>query len=495
MAQIRFWNYLADDKTVDISRANTGIFPAGVYRGFDAALAAGMNLTLQHATTGYKYVDKTQAETDWLGHIMTRQGVIIQEDTPKVLPVDTNPSGFTRIDTVIVSHEYEEVEGGAEALYSVIRGTPSGSPVAPSVNDPKTDVVIGYLILPPATTSLDGAGVIFIKTECPPLGDNQNYIFKNRVNSFTKSIQIKSDPGIRIKEVTYTNGSAYTKQTLEIDPTTNHYVLDLDDVDQIGTYDPLAVGVDSVALLIKPKISTIPQDANFENGLSGFCATVRIKGSAGKRLRLVPTSPDPEPLVGDGFYTLKNSIHAARNYMFSSIYIVDFTTGTEEHLFELYFDGDQNFILFPVTALMKRIEKLQTNKSIYYNTLDLVWTSGNLNPGSVAVTLRFIKSASGIIDVSIRVIGTITVTGGWGINITIPEIYKVRIEEVQVGFGVFTSNGDYRRGVTTQDLDVYGYRFDAEGNLNVSVGNDGSSPAGQQVSFQGTLKAIALNDL
>lgn len=374
MAQRRFWNYLDDDLTVDLTRWITGLMPSGLYRGFDWVPGAGLNLVLNHESTGYKYVDKDQNETSFLGIVITRQGVIVQDDSEITIPISENISGNPRIDLIILSHEYEEFEGGSDALYSVIEGTPGANPVEPSVPDNKKDVVIGALYLPNGTTSLDGAGITFTRRDVPVLAENSNIPLKNKVNTFTKSQQIKSDSGIRIKEFEYTNGGTYTKQIIEIDPTTNSYILDLDDADQIGTYDPTS---DSVALMIKPS-------SGFDNDLSGFTATIRLKGSSGKRLKFIPTSPDPEPLSGDGVYTLANvhNILSANDSVDTIPYSLTYDTTDREHLFVIHFDGNQNFIFDPGTlSKEKQIDNSLVDSSIMgmlqkYISGDLIIISG-----------------------------------------------------------------------------------------------------------------------
>lgn len=370
MAQRRFWNYLDDDLTIDLTRWITGLIPSGLYRGFDWSPAAGMNLILNHETTGYKYVDKDQNETSNLGVVITRQGVIVQDDTVLSLAIAANSSGNPRIDIIILSHEYEEFEGGSDALYSVIQGTPSSTPVAPAVGDDKKDVIIGYLYVPDGTTSLLDAGVIYTRPDIPMIAGNSNIPLKNKVNSFTKSQQVKSAKGIRIVEFEYTNGDTYTKQVLEIDPTTNHYILDLDDSEQIGTYDPTS---GSVVFLIKPT-------AGFNDSLSGFSATIRVKGTTGKRLKLVPTTPDPEPLSADGLYSLGNRLNilSANKTVDTVPYALEFDVASDrEQVFKIHFDGDQNFILDPGTL---KDEKYLDNSLVEETIKGLIanYTTGNL---------------------------------------------------------------------------------------------------------------------
>lgn len=189
MAQTRYWNFKADDATADINRWMTGVHPPGLYFGFDFSATANLILNLVHTSTGFKDVDNTPAESNFIGILLTRQGVIIKEDAAIVVgAVAVGHATLNRIDVVVVSHSINEVAGGSQALYSIIQGTPGATPVAPALTSPTTQTKIGELYIPATTTVLTGTGVKFTREGKPGFGDTQFALpAQNDLNDLNKN--------------------------------------------------------------------------------------------------------------------------------------------------------------------------------------------------------------------------------------------------------------------------------------------------------------------
>lgn len=174
--QKRYWNYREDDKTDFLNRRLIGAVPYGLYRGFDAQLDATLVLKLTHTISGYDEVDVALALKEALSLIITRQGVSIIEDAAIALPVAPNPTFFGRIDLIIVDHEYVTVEGGVEALYSVITGDANVIPVAPTLPNPLRQLIIGRLFCPAQMTNLANSGVVYTKELSPNFNSDDTVV-------------------------------------------------------------------------------------------------------------------------------------------------------------------------------------------------------------------------------------------------------------------------------------------------------------------------------
>lgn len=181
MAQKVFWSWQDDDLTFDLNRRFLGIMDSGVYRGFDAALAAGLTLNLIHTNSGGIETKKDQTLTPRFGVIVTKQGATIREDDAITVPIESNgPYNQPRIDLVYLEHQYVDVVGGLAATYAVVRGVPADVPVAPSLPNPNIQVPIGELLLPAFAASLDAVGVVFTRYPNPAYAGDQNLMYTNR---------------------------------------------------------------------------------------------------------------------------------------------------------------------------------------------------------------------------------------------------------------------------------------------------------------------------
>lgn len=175
MAQTRFLEY---KQIVDSFKANIkylGILEPGRYRGFDTLIPTGpLTFQLSHILTGITQANiNLNLPTPKVGVIITKQGVIIQEDTdvPVVaLSIDHNiGNAAKRSDLVVLEYEYIESVGGSTAIYSIIKGQ-MGFNNPPALTNPQTQIIIGILEIPAGADNL--TGVIWKKSSVPSLGND-----------------------------------------------------------------------------------------------------------------------------------------------------------------------------------------------------------------------------------------------------------------------------------------------------------------------------------
>lgn len=196
MGQRIFFNWKDDDLSHDINRRTLGLIDAGLYRGFDANLIAGLNLELIHSVTGADAVDLSLAAETKFGLVITKQGSIVRDDTVISLPINNNLSGDPRIDVIYLEHEYLQVVGGVAASYGVVQGTASATPVAPALVSPNKQVILGYLYIPDGTTSLTDPGVIYTKAIAPPFANDADIMYLSKNQTSTGHKILKSLSGI-----------------------------------------------------------------------------------------------------------------------------------------------------------------------------------------------------------------------------------------------------------------------------------------------------------
>lgn len=180
MAQRRFWNFQDEDSTFDLSRWWLGIFEPGLYRGFDFIPSNNQTMLLSHDITGIVQTQLDQALSNKTGCLFTKQGVVIQEDEPISLAVQPAHATLPRKDLVIVTHIYQETDGGAMAYYSVLQGTPAADPVPPALSNPEKQTVLGTLYLPGGAASLIDPGVVFTKNS-PELANREKFTIPENI--------------------------------------------------------------------------------------------------------------------------------------------------------------------------------------------------------------------------------------------------------------------------------------------------------------------------
>lgn len=195
MQKIHF-SFLDDDKTFDLNIKSFITSREGRYHGFafgasnaTTSLPFSGGLTLSHYN-GLQYPTEDDASvlTSKAGFWITKQGNLVSEDGAINLPITTNSSSFDRIDLIVGTHEYVPLSGGSPAFYSVVTGTPSATPVAPSVPNPKIDVIIGTLFVPAGSgstiTNIDRAN--YTPARMPNFAADDSIPHVDWANVFTK---------------------------------------------------------------------------------------------------------------------------------------------------------------------------------------------------------------------------------------------------------------------------------------------------------------------
>lgn len=193
MAQERYWNKFADDDTFELSSWLNGILISGRYAGFDAVLNSGMDLVLDHETTGHSQVNRNGSFVAKKGIMVSNQGTVIKDDSEITLPISTTGVNEKRIDLIVINHSYADVSGGVQATYSVIEGSSSStSPETPSVITLESQTIIGELHLPENCTDLNQSEVYYYQSNVPTIGNGQRYAFRDEINNFTTTQALKS---------------------------------------------------------------------------------------------------------------------------------------------------------------------------------------------------------------------------------------------------------------------------------------------------------------
>ena len=192
MAQRIFHLYGGDPTTADLNRWMTGLFPAGLYRGFLAnAFTHDMNLHIYHYG-GFTYIQTNGAESAITGYYITKEGFKIEEDGNFTFAI--NPTaGLPRKDILVATHQYVATTGGTAAVYSIIQGTPSSTPVAPALTDPAHQTLLGTLFIPASTSFLDTGPVTYTVPAPPRFNfDQGNYAYIDVQNFFSVRQTIQS---------------------------------------------------------------------------------------------------------------------------------------------------------------------------------------------------------------------------------------------------------------------------------------------------------------
>lgn len=181
MAQKRYFNWKDADRSDWVNRQHLAIMGPGVYRGFDAKhiSSSGLNLILEHNNTGFSEVDMEGVLREKIGVWITTQAVVIQESDLVTFSVLANTSSAPRIDLIVGEHTYVASEGGVDAGYSVITGTPDPDPQPPTLSSPTTQIIIGYLYWPPSTSNVASNDVIYTRATVPIYAENLDYVMRH----------------------------------------------------------------------------------------------------------------------------------------------------------------------------------------------------------------------------------------------------------------------------------------------------------------------------
>lgn len=171
MAQFRTFEFQSDDTTKSLNEWLLGIIPSGLYCGFDEIeIRNDMQLNLLHTFTSFNFDSKNK------GIYISKSGVRIIEDTQVVVGLVSPTTFGQRIDLIVATHTYSLVAGGSPALYSIIEGIESNSPVAPIVVN--NQIVIGELYLPQNCSSLNNVDVKYTRAKTPLLANDFYYLNK-----------------------------------------------------------------------------------------------------------------------------------------------------------------------------------------------------------------------------------------------------------------------------------------------------------------------------
>jgi len=141
-----------------------GIMPPGRYRGFDtiapsaSPVSGKIAIKLQHTTSGVQVITQSGTLSDLIGIAITPQGTIIHEEGELDLPslvVDFNQGTKARRDILVLEHTYQDnIPGENPPTYLIIKGTPANTPVEPSLTNPDTQLILGYIDVPINSTTV-----------------------------------------------------------------------------------------------------------------------------------------------------------------------------------------------------------------------------------------------------------------------------------------------------------------------------------------------------
>jgi hypothetical protein len=200
MPQQRLRDYKEPILSWDHNLFNLGMHNPGRYCGFDTFSPTDpLIASLTHAATGIRYKDQINNAKGPFGIVISPQGIIImEEDDVTGLTFDTNAGNTERrFDLIVINHNFDVIEGGSPATYSVIKG-PIGNPIKPLLADVYHQTVIGTVEFAPNVSDL--GDVIYYKAKCPDSGDGEDARLHD-VNLFSKF------NGLAFSDTVYSDGS------------------------------------------------------------------------------------------------------------------------------------------------------------------------------------------------------------------------------------------------------------------------------------------------
>lgn len=141
--QKRFINYKASVDSFPIAEKNIGVLKPGRYNGYDTiASAGGQDVSIGHSGSIRK-TNNDGTDGSEFGALVMPTGIIIHDTDNVLVTFEGNPNATARRDLVICEHDYQEIEGGNEATYSIVKGPTNGN--LPSLPDPSKQVILGVL--------------------------------------------------------------------------------------------------------------------------------------------------------------------------------------------------------------------------------------------------------------------------------------------------------------------------------------------------------------
>lgn len=190
MAQIRRFNWLDDDLTASLNKANQGSIPSGRYYGFVwVDTSPSLIATFEHVDNGMTIIDSDSPITriEGVGEWRTKQGGIIQE-TASITATFDAPGTLDRIDLLVGQHQYVQSVGGAVATYVVIKGIEGANPIAPSLTLPNEQTVLGQMYIPGGGVDLTDAK--FTVAPKPDFGGDLTVAHLDRTQTFDEENRI-----------------------------------------------------------------------------------------------------------------------------------------------------------------------------------------------------------------------------------------------------------------------------------------------------------------
>lgn len=222
--QERYWEFKDDDLTVRLNSWLMGIIFPGLYAGFDLVVTGNSTITLNHNTTGFVYNDINNNPKNPVGIMIGQGGDIIKEDVAVTLTLTPNSSSAPRLDVIYMQHRYRDgVQGGEQATYGIITGSPSLNLVAPALTDPTTQTIVGYLYVP-SGTSVVNSDVKWERSKAPipraGLWDSQNRgDLLHAPSGSSSTVELRADVSQKYVTVAPANGASgvhniYIKNTI-----------------------------------------------------------------------------------------------------------------------------------------------------------------------------------------------------------------------------------------------------------------------------------------
>lgn len=144
MAQTRFTTYKATVESFPLGLQHIGLIKPGRYNGYDVMEStSGLNIRLTHSGQIRKTLVDGTADNNF-GALVMPTGMVIHDNDNVVLAVSSNQGNSNiRYDYVICEHNYQQVQGGTLATYSIIQGPTDGN--QPSLTDGKKQIILGVI--------------------------------------------------------------------------------------------------------------------------------------------------------------------------------------------------------------------------------------------------------------------------------------------------------------------------------------------------------------
>lgn len=223
MSQVRFIKFKDPVNSLPLNEKWVGIIPSTVYCGFDNIIdGSGLTFKLNHEITGEVFTNQNLVVTPKRGVWVTRQGVVIKEDAPIPVALDSNNGNNSiRYDLLIGRHNHDVIyPGGIAASYEIVKGG-SNNPIQPAIPNPETGTLIGVFEIQPNAQSFNN--VKFIRARVPGLGNKQNARI-DELNRFIAQQQFYQVTGI--KNITDNATSGEAKRVLSNLSEGNSFIID-----------------------------------------------------------------------------------------------------------------------------------------------------------------------------------------------------------------------------------------------------------------------------